>query len=81
MISRKSATAAGKVLNDIAERLRIESMEGQTIPSYAMTVTNAVRTANEVMFQYYLIPRAIREEYFRKELMADGVSLQDMAEE
>lgn len=81
MISRKSATAAGKVLNDIAERLRIESMEGQTIPSYAMTVTNAVRTANEVMFQYYLIPRAIREEYFRKELMADGVPLQNMAEE
>lgn len=81
MISRKSATAAGKVLNDVAERLRIESMEGQTIPSYAMTVTNAVRTANEVMFQYYLIPRAIREEYFRKELMADGVPLQNMAEE
>lgn len=69
------------MLNDIAERLRIESMEGQTIPSYAMTVTNAVRTANEVMFQYYLIPRAIREEYFRKELMADGVPLQNMAEE
>lgn len=81
MISRKSATAAGKVLNDIAERIRIENMEGQTIPSYAMTVTNAVRTANEVIFQYYLIPRAIREEYFRKELMADGVPLQNMAEE
>ena len=81
MISRKSATAAGKVLNDVAERLRIESMEGHTLPSYAMTVTNAVRTANEVMFQYYLIPRAIREEYFRKELMADGVPLQNMAEE
>lgn len=81
MISRKSATAAGKVLNDVAERIRIENMEGQTIPSYAMTVTNAVRTANEVMFQYYLIPRAIREEYFRKELMADGVPLQNMAEE
>ena len=81
MISRKSATAAGKVLNDVAERIRIENMEGQTIPSYAMTVTNAVRTANEVIFQYYLIPRAIREEYFRKELMADGVPLQNMAEE
>lgn len=81
MISRKSATAAGKVLNDVAERLRIESMEGQTPTGYAMTVTNAVRTANEVMFQYYLIPRAIREEYFRKELMADGVPLQNMAEE
>lgn len=81
MISRKSATAAGKILNDVAEQMRIESMEGQTLPSYALTVTNAVRTANEVIFQYYLIPRAIREEYFRKELMADGVPVQDLAEE
>lgn len=81
MILRKSATAAGKVLNDIAERARIEGMEGQTPCSYAASVSNAVRTANEVMFQYYLIPRAIREEYFRGELVADGVSVQDLAEE
>lgn len=81
MISRKQATSAGKVLNDFAERCRLESMEGQVSPSYALTVTNAVRTANNVIFQYYLIPRAIREEYFRGELMTDGVRLQDLPEE
>lgn len=81
MIKRKQATTAGKVLNDIAERHRLESMEGQVSPSYALTVSNAVRTANEVMFQYYLIPRAIREEYYREELAADGVRVQAVSEE
>lgn len=81
MINRRLAKDAGKVLNDVAERYRLEAMEGQTSPSHALSVTNAVRTANAVMYQYYLIPRAVREEYFRRELVADGVQLQNLPEE
>lgn len=72
MISRKSALKAGKTLNALAE--------GQE-RILKTSVKEAVRIANEVMFQYYLIPRAIREEYYREELAADGVQLQDLPEE
>lgn len=70
MISRKSALKAGKTLNALADG-------SLSIPS----VKEAVRIANEVMFQYYLIPRAIREEYYREELAADGVRVQAVSEE
>ena len=70
MISRKSALKAGKTLNALADG-------NLSIPS----VKEAVRIANEVMFQYYLIPRAIREEYYREELAADGVRVQAVSEE
>lgn len=70
MISRKSALKAGKTLNALADG-------HLSIPS----VKEAVRIANEVMFQYYLIPRAIREEYYREELAADGVRVQAVSEE
>ena len=67
MISRKAALEAGRYLNTLTD-------EG---PHMA----NAVRVANEVMFQYYLIPRNIREEFYRKELADDGVRMQDLPEE
>ena len=70
MISRKTALDAGKKLNAIADGK-------YSIPS----IKEAVRVANAVMYQYYLIPRAIREEYFREELMADGVRMCDSPEE
>lgn len=70
MISRKSALKAGKTLNALADG-------NLSIPS----VKESVRVANEVMFQYYLIPRAIREEYYREELAADGVRVQAVSEE
>jgi len=72
MISRKSALKAGKTLNALAE--------GQE-RILKTSVKEAVRIANEVMFQYYLIPRAIREEYYREELAADGVRVQAVSEE
>ena len=72
MISRKSALKAGKTLNALAE--------GQE-RILKTSVKEAVRIANEVMFQYCLIPRAIREEYYREELAADGVRVQAVSEE
>ena len=67
MISRKTALKAGKTLNAVAagEELVLKT-----------SFQEAVRIANKVMFQYYLIPRHIREEYFRKELAPDGVRMQ-----
>lgn len=70
MISRKMALEAGKKLNAAA-----------AVGVAPTGLPEAVRIANEVMFQYYLIPRAIREEYYREELMADGVRMCDSPEE
>lgn len=67
MISRKAALKAGKALNALAH----------TSPD----AEEAVAVANAVMFQYYLIPRSVREEYFRGELVADGIRLQNLPEE
>jgi hypothetical protein len=69
MISRKTALNAGNVLNVVVEGV------------YRHDFPDAVRVANAVMYQYYLIPRAIREEYFREELVTDGIQLQDLPEE
>ena len=67
MISRKTALEAGRYLNSMVD-------EGPY-------TANAIRIANEIMFQYYLIPRSIREEFYRKEPAADGVLMQDLSEE
>lgn len=70
MISRKTALDAGKKLNALS-----------SVNFMPDNAKEAVRVANAVMYQYYLIPRAIREEYFREELVTDGVQLQDLSEE
>lgn len=72
MISRKAALKAGKTLNAVADG------SGDVLKT---SFREAVRIANELMYQYYLIPRAIREEYFREELMTDGVRVCDSPEE
>jgi hypothetical protein len=72
MISRKTALKAGKTLNAVADG------SGDVLKT---SFREAVRIANELMYQYYLIPRAIREEYYREELSADGIQLQDLPEE
>ena len=64
MIGRRAATNAGRTLNSIAQEHADEA-----------EITSAVRIANVVMYQYYLIPRSIREEFFREELLPDGVPL------
>lgn len=70
MISRKTALKAGKTLNAVAAG-RDDVLK--------TSFREAVRIANELMYQYYLIPRHIREEYFRED--TDGVLMQDLLEE
>lgn len=73
MIGRRAATAAGRTLNEVAEDCKRLVQLGQVTPTRYAQTESAVRCANAVIFQYYLIPRKIRERYFREELTEDGV--------
>lgn len=66
-------TRAGRTLNDAAAFLKKNGIRGEE-------VEEAVRLLNAVAYQYHLIPRDIREEYFREELVPDGVRLHDVSE-
>ena len=73
MYNRRMVTRAGRTLNDAADYLRKIGV------SKSNEVESAVRILNEVAYQYYLIPRNIREEFFREDL-SNGVQLHDVAE-
>ena len=74
MFNRRAVTRAGRTANAIAEFV------GKYAPNNAEEANEAVRLLNSVAYQYFLIPREIREEYFREELLPDGVQLQDLPE-
>jgi len=80
MIGRRQALNMGKTLNHVADQYAKMGAGGLFPSDVVKDVREAVTGANEIMFQYYLIPRAIREEYYRKELSTDGVQLQDLPE-
>jgi len=80
MFRRRDATRAGETLNEAARLI------GYTCDEVCMSATrqrigDAVRLANAIIYQYFLIPREVREQYFRKELVSDGVRLQAPPEE
>ena len=79
MIGRRRALRAGRTLNDAAAMMeRLES--NRVVPEgTALTLFEAARVANEIMYQYYLIPREERNKYERRP--KDGVSLHPVAEE
>lgn len=79
MIGRRRALRAGRTLNDAA--IIMERMESNRVvpEGTALTLFEAVRVANEINYQYYLIPREVRNKYERRP--KDGVSLHPVAEE
>ena len=79
MIGRRRALRAGKTINDAA--MIMERMESNRVvpEGTALTLFEAARVANEIMYQYYLIPREERNKYERRP--EDGVSLHPVAEE
>lgn len=79
MIRRRDATRAGETLNEAA-RL-IDEIGDKVTNADVLRISNAVRLANEIIYQYFLIPREIREQYFREELGPDGVRMQTPPEE
>lgn len=73
-IGRRRALNAGNRLNDAA-RLMLRLEGNRVVPEgTARDLGEAVRVANEIMFQYYRIPRAVRETY-AGEGQDDGVHL------
>ena len=74
MFNRRAVTRAGRTLNVTADFLKKHASNS------AAEVEEAVRLLNSVAYQYFLIPREIREEYFREELLPDGLQLQDLPE-
>ena len=74
MFNRRSVTRAGRAMNAVSEFI------SKNCPQSAQEVEEATRLLNAVAYQYFLIPREVREAYFRKELVADGVQLQDLPE-
>lgn len=77
MIGRRKAMLAGERLNQVVRHYEKEVQAGLISTESAKAVENAVRTANEIIYQYYRIPREKREEY---EVDEHGVRVQDMAE-
>lgn len=80
MIGRRAALRAGRTLNEVADQYRRCAANGVYSAQLAREAAEAVRVANEILYQYYAIPRDIREQY-HQEVGADGVPMQDMAEE
>lgn len=84
MISRRSATRAGRKLNELAEHFNEKTVEGLRVSRLmtdyeAQEATEAVRIANEIIYQYFCMPRDVRE-YWHKEAGSDGIPVQDLAE-
>lgn len=84
MIGRRAATVAGKRLNVMAEMLTQPAVDGLRVCSQvsdrtAKEMAEAVRVANEIIYQYYCIPKDVRE-FWHQEVGADGIPVQDMAE-
>ena len=79
MIGRRRALRAGKTINDAA--MIMERMESNRVvpEGTALTLFEAARVANEINYQYYLIPSEERNKYERRP--KDGVSLHPVAEE
>ena len=80
MIRRRDATRAGETLNEAARLIGYTCRE-ICMKGTVKRIENAVRLANEIIYQYFLIPREIREQYFREGLGLDGVLMQDLSEE
>ena len=73
--NRRSVTRAGNRLNLIAGILRENGFKS------ADDIEEAVQLINAVAYQYYLIPRELREVYFREELVPDGIRMRKASQE
>lgn len=77
MLGRRTSMMAGKTLNQMAERIR--NLHSVVNVGDAAEFENAVRIANEIIYQYYLIPKDVRE-FWHQEVGAYGIRVQNLAE-
>ena len=85
MISKRAAVRAGKKLNEAAEYLNARTPDGLRTCRLmndrdAEEVAEAVRIANEIIFQHYGIPKDVRE-FWHTEVGSDGVPVSDLPQE
>lgn len=85
MVSKRAAVLAGKRLNKIADYFKEVTVEGLRVcrlmnDREVSETAEAVRVANEVIYQYYCIPKDVRE-FWHQEVGADGIRMRDVAEE
>lgn len=73
-IGKRAAMRCGKTLNDLATHCMKMATNGAMSQQAAERTQEAVRVANEIIYQYYIIPRDVRE-YWHQEVGADGVPL------
>ena len=73
--NRRSVTRAGNKINLAVDVLRQGGF--RTADEFA----EAALLLNAVAYQYYLIPRELREIYFREELVPDGIRLRKVSQE
>lgn len=85
LVSKRAAVRSGKKLNELVEKLDSTVISGlrvsRLVDGYeAKEAADAVRVANEVIYQYFCIPKDVRE-FWHQEVGSDGVPVQDLAEE
>ena len=85
MISKRAAVRAGKTLNEAVERLNVRTPDGLRTCRFMTDreveeLAEAVRVANEIIYQHYGIPKDVRE-FWHTEVGADGIPVQDLAQE
>lgn len=85
MVGKRAAVRAGKKLNEAVERLNVLTPDGLRTCRFMTDreveeLADAVRVANEVIFQHYGIPKDVRE-FWHTEVGSDGVPVSDLPQE
>lgn len=84
MLSRRAATRAGRKLNELSDRLTEKTVDGLRVSQWlaereAKEASEAIRVANEIIYQYYCIPKDVREFWYQGG-GDDGISLSALDE-
>lgn len=85
MVSKRAAVRAGKTLNEAVERLNVRTPDGLRTCRFMTDreveeLAEAVRVANEIIYQHYGIPKDVRE-FWHAEVGSDGVPVSDLPQE
>lgn len=85
MVSKRAAVRAGKKLNEVIERLNVRTPDGVRTSRFMTDreveeLAEAVRVANEIIYQHYGIPKDVRE-FWHTEVGSDGVPVSDLPQE
>lgn len=80
-MNRRTAMRAGITLNEVAEMYCQLSKAGLISSDKANSVLDAVRVANEIIYQYNALPAPVREHYKVSGGEPSGVYMHDLPQE